>query len=225
MDIPSWVLALGLLVFATLVEYIFDRPSKNAKSNAKITHVKASTPPNDTPYSQLARAAGNSTAGRNAWDGEIIGRTVSKNSSWHSTRQAVLKRDRYTCTNCGSTSNLTVDHKVPLSLGGSNLSSNLTTLCKDCHEYKDQRKIFDKPFDARDNYGSDHRLTAKVAALTSAISSGSRITIKYTDYRGRKTIRTISPRRLAKDKGRIYCISFCHLRNERRTFRISRIEL
>lgn len=162
---------------------------------------------------------------KNSWDGDIDGKMVTPGSSWDLLRKQVLRRDGYRCTNCGLTSNLSVDHRVPLSLGGANSLSNLTTLCRDCHEHKDQRKIFDSTFDAKDNYGQDHKLTRKVKILSDAINSGGRVAISYTDYGGKKTTRTISPKRLVKNRGRIYCIAFCYLRDDGRTFRLSRMEI
>jgi len=61
---------------------------------------------------------------------------------WDTRRIAVLQRDSYTCSNCGVRSGpyggdsappLHVHHVVPLSDGGSNRLSNLTTLCESCH--------------------------------------------------------------------------------------------
>lgn len=50
------------------------------------------------------------------------------------TRFEVLKRDNYTCRYCRSEENaLTVDHVVPVALGGSDDSSNLVAACKDCN--------------------------------------------------------------------------------------------
>jgi hypothetical protein len=53
---------------------------------------------------------------------------------WSDMRQAVLQRDGYRCGNCGSTINLQIHHIVPLSRGGTNLESNLRTLCESCHQ-------------------------------------------------------------------------------------------
>lgn len=53
------------------------------------------------------------------------------------TRFEVLRRDNYTCRYCRSTEGeLTVDHVVPASLGGSDNPSNLVAACKDCNAGK-----------------------------------------------------------------------------------------
>ena len=57
----------------------------------------------------------------------------------------IFKRDYYTCSLCGaSPANdphvvLEVDHKKPVSKGGTNNISNLWTLCKDCNRSKSAR--------------------------------------------------------------------------------------
>lgn len=51
-------------------------------------------------------------------------------------RLKVLVRDRFTCTYCGAIgpeTELEVDHIHPVSKGGSNHISNLTTACKPCN--------------------------------------------------------------------------------------------
>lgn len=61
-------------------------------------------------------------------------------SNWNSIRNKVYQRDRYECQNCGAkggpkgNAELHAHHIVPLSDGGSNKTSNLQTLCKDCHD-------------------------------------------------------------------------------------------
>lgn len=72
----------------------------------------------------------------NEWDSEIQGKGVLSGSSWDRLRRAVLVRDNYTCCSCGRKDNLTVDHIVQLSQGGTNNLVNLQTLCKYCHEKK-----------------------------------------------------------------------------------------
>jgi 5-methylcytosine-specific restriction protein A len=56
-------------------------------------------------------------------------------------RKVVLNRDRHRCTNCkkpeSQAETLDVDHKVPRGSGGSDLVSNLHTLCRKCHDAKE----------------------------------------------------------------------------------------
>jgi hypothetical protein len=54
-------------------------------------------------------------------------------------RFEVLKRDNHTCRYCGGTSpdvRLTIDHVVPVALGGSNDPTNLVAACADCNAGK-----------------------------------------------------------------------------------------
>lgn len=54
-------------------------------------------------------------------------------------RFEVLRRDNHQCRYCGSAAPdvpLTVDHVVPVALGGSDDPSNLVTACKDCNSGK-----------------------------------------------------------------------------------------
>lgn len=48
----------------------------------------------------------------------------------------VLEKYNHTCANCGSEDNLTIDHIVPLSMGGTNTSDNIQPLCKSCNSKK-----------------------------------------------------------------------------------------
>jgi hypothetical protein len=58
--------------------------------------------------------------------------TVSKR-----TRFEVLRRDNHTCRYCRSVENpLTIDHVVPVALGGSDGPENLVACCKDCNAGK-----------------------------------------------------------------------------------------
>lgn len=58
---------------------------------------------------------------------------------WDVLRKAVYRRDDYRCQGCNDQggqhgdAELHAHHIVPLSMGGSNMKSNLITLCSDCH--------------------------------------------------------------------------------------------
>jgi 5-methylcytosine-specific restriction endonuclease McrA len=59
-------------------------------------------------------------------------------------RKFVLKRDGYTCQYCGLSGPdivLEVDHKHPVSRGGSNHTSNLATACFACNRTKGTKLI------------------------------------------------------------------------------------
>jgi len=63
----------------------------------------------------------------------------SRTSISKALRHKILKRDRFTCQACGARSpdvELEVDHKVPVSKGGTDDESNLITLCTDCNRGK-----------------------------------------------------------------------------------------
>jgi 5-methylcytosine-specific restriction endonuclease McrA len=52
------------------------------------------------------------------------------------TRRAVFARDDWTCQYCGSRSNLTVDHVVPRSKGGTSSWDNIVASCAPCNRRK-----------------------------------------------------------------------------------------
>lgn len=85
------------------------------------------------------------------------------------TRRGVLSRDHYTCQYCGATppaKNLTVDHVLPRSRGGTTSWENVAAACEKCNGRKGSRtpveanmKLLTKP--RRPRY-------IAIAALTSA---------------------------------------------------------
>lgn len=56
------------------------------------------------------------------------------------TRWLIKSRDNYRCTLCGDDYRLVLDHIVPWSAGGPDLSSNLRTLCWGCNERRSNRR-------------------------------------------------------------------------------------
>ena len=51
-------------------------------------------------------------------------------------RKRLFKRDNFQCGYCGSQKNLTIDHVIPKSRGGSNGWNNLVTCCSRCNSFK-----------------------------------------------------------------------------------------
>lgn len=52
-------------------------------------------------------------------------------------KRALVRRDGYRCRKCGTThGELTIDHVIPRSKGGSNRLENLQLLCATCNEWK-----------------------------------------------------------------------------------------
>lgn len=51
-------------------------------------------------------------------------------------RQAVFERNGFKCLHCGTPTNLTIDHIIPLFKGGTNDEFNLQTLCRSCNSKK-----------------------------------------------------------------------------------------
>ena len=54
-------------------------------------------------------------------------------------RRAVYERNGWACLHCGSGDDLTIDHIVPWSVGGSDEMDNLQTLCRPCNARKGAR--------------------------------------------------------------------------------------
>ncbi|GAB4343970.1 MAG: HNH endonuclease [Flammeovirgaceae bacterium] len=51
-------------------------------------------------------------------------------------RQNIFKRDNHQCVYCGSNEDLTLDHVLPRSRGGTSTWSNLVTACRSCNSKK-----------------------------------------------------------------------------------------
>lgn len=85
---------------------------------------------------------------RRAWDRERK-RTQRGSrlnmSEWIPLVADILERDGGKCTYCGDTENLTADHVVPLTRGGTNDSSNLTACCVPCNTKKGNRLVEELP--------------------------------------------------------------------------------
>jgi len=58
-----------------------------------------------------------------------------------SKKEKLLYRDNYSCCNCGTSKDLTADHIVPKSLGGTGTYHNLQVLCRSCNLLKGVKVI------------------------------------------------------------------------------------
>lgn len=56
-----------------------------------------------------------------------------RGGDWFELRRQVLVRDDNQCRNCGTRSNLCIHHIVPVDVGGNETTSNLVSLCRECH--------------------------------------------------------------------------------------------
>lgn len=61
---------------------------------------------------------------------------LSRNHISIKLRAQILKKYNYTCVNCGSKNNLTIDHKLAYSKGGDETPDNLQVLCRKCNSKK-----------------------------------------------------------------------------------------
>jgi len=55
-------------------------------------------------------------------------------------RNKIFKRDKYKCKKCGAKEDLTIDHIIPFSGGGTTEINNLATLCRKCNSKKGANK-------------------------------------------------------------------------------------
>jgi DNA polymerase-3 subunit epsilon len=91
------------------------------------------------------------------------------------------------------------------------------------------RQLMDRGFSPLDLVGSYHPsapvldLAVLPPPLQEALSGKLSIEITYIDADGDETIRTITPRFLQARGDLIYLVSYCHLREEERSFRLDRI--
>lgn len=67
----------------------------------------------------------------------------SVRDEWNTLRSSlaprIYARDGYKCVYCGYFADLTIDHIVPVSRGGTNSVSNLATACRSCNSSKNDK--------------------------------------------------------------------------------------
>lgn len=60
---------------------------------------------------------------------------------WNVIRRLALERDGHQCQVCGSGSDLSVHHIIPLSAGGDSTLENLRVLCHPCHQKEHGHRV------------------------------------------------------------------------------------
>jgi len=68
---------------------------------------------------------------------KLIERARRKKARW----KYIKKTKQVRCEWCGTTENITIDHKLPKSQGGSNKQNNLRLLCRKCHNKRHKRDL------------------------------------------------------------------------------------
>lgn len=156
----------------------------------------------------------------------IIG-FIRKKSLKHfiSTREQAKINADYCCQECGcgSMDELHVHHIKPKKLGGKDNIENLKVLCKECHEHEHGYEFKDN--DAEYSTTRKRYKNSKVEIIGTAIECNSDLEIDYVKVNGEQVIRKIKPKEMYVGENRNhYLIAFDYFRNDKRTFRVSRIK-
>lgn len=224
----SGLWALGGLIVAGLIIYgLYDTYSESSNSGYGSANYTDSSPDvndedsdEDIDYSEEDYTEKPLTG----W-GDEAKDNVNPNSAWGKLRIKVFDKYGRKCAECDSTKNLTVHHKIELSLGGTNTLENLEPICRKCHEKIHNHAILEGRVGDLDNYGKNPHLNPKVKKIAKLIRDSGSVKIRYTKFDGAKSTRVISPKRVFRANKRIYVRAYCQLRGSERTFRLSRMKI
>jgi 5-methylcytosine-specific restriction endonuclease McrA len=126
------------------------------------------------------------------------------------------------CEGCGTKHGpFHIHHKSPLSQGGDHKNSNLALLCENCH--KGQHGV--QKFSEGRNIKASEKTIKNTNLIEKAIKAKKTVEFKYKKFDGEVSHRTIDPHEMILFKNSKCVRGFCHLRNEDRSFKISRISL
>lgn len=215
-------LIFGLIVFM-LIDFISSIPYMESNKKEKISKILS-----ESENEELK---------------QTIKKHTNKEKSWNKIKEEVFKIYGRKCINCGTTININVHHKIPLSKGGTNDITNLIPLCKTCHEKLHKFSFNDEGYTIDEDYGKNikkENKNKKGYIILEAIKNKQRLKIKYKKGKlGKQEIteRIIQPLSLelgaessneliqdssyAQDK--TFLRAFCELRQEERLFRLDRI--
>lgn len=148
-------------------------------------------------------------------------------NEWEDVRQNAFSHYGRFCSNCnhrGTLENpLNIHHILSPILGGTNDISNLKVLCRNCHQLVTEHKLSDK-FVVPHDYGMHVVVDDKVQALKRAIDTNTLVSIHYVNGENIESSRVIQPKKLYIKNNKKYIVGYCYMRNEDRTFLVSRIK-
>lgn len=149
-------------------------------------------------------------------------------SEWGAIRNIAFHTYGYKCNTCGSSDNLQVHHKLKKTMGGLDEIENLEVLCRYCHEAKHGFSFADGN-DEKDHAANSAIIRSeKTKTIINAIKDNQDIKMYYKkrDYNTGSidtTVRVVTPHKIFEKESRLYLRGYCHLRKDKRTFRVSRI--
>jgi 5-methylcytosine-specific restriction endonuclease McrA len=145
---------------------------------------------------------------------------------WSRLRDLKHSSQRGICKDCerklGNRSGY-LNHKKPLSMGGTNDSRNLVLLCGRCHQ-KRHTNLFSGPDKIKVGDLRDYQSLTINERLRLSLSEGKKIFIEYQDMSGVRTERWVRIKDFTYVRSRIWIKSHCYLREDERSFRVDRIK-
>ena len=152
---------------------------------------------------------------------------------WEERRQEAISRAKEKCQECKTdwVPHLHVHHIKYLGRGGSNKISNLIALCESCHESKHGGRSFN--YD--DTYSTSRAYPERINTINKAIKLKKNLAFNYYKVKQKKWMkRKVMPDELTKEiwidgktkffLDNLYLVGHCHLRDDKRTFRLDRMK-
>ena len=122
---------------------------------------------------------------------------------------------------------LTVMLAILKSMDNSLLADDLDQVEQALKQILKNKKINAKKFEEKIQYLPSHKKTLNSEIfnrVAQSVLQGKQLEIRYSDFIGRKTERLISPQKIVHYQSNWYVDAWCHLRNDLRSFAVSRIQ-
>ncbi len=117
-------------------------------------------------------------------------------------RQKILNRDGNQCVLCGAEEDLTIDHIIPRSRGGSSMESNLRCLCFPCNRIKSNKLGFGQKCENCDGEGKEEFLPSRFRPCPTCQGSGAKLDVPICGVcrgTGKHTVQTVQIRQQSGD--------------------------